>query len=141
MIIIIMTILVMVIIIVIVIIIIITVIISMVSFSFFNFSSRGIRVQRAAFYDMLLRPVMMKPLSRAVSLQSKTHTHTHTGGFLMKTCLILFLETVVKGKTTLTLGGGGFFKRRAAAKRRRRLTKGMRANWKNGKEGGGWGGD
>ena len=38
------------------IIIIITVIISMVSFSFFNFSSRGIRVQRAAFYDLLLRP-------------------------------------------------------------------------------------
>ena len=38
------------------IIIIINVIISMVSFSFFNFSSRGIRVQRAAFYDMLLRP-------------------------------------------------------------------------------------
>ena len=64
------------------------------------------------------------------------HTHTHTGGFLMKTCLILFLETVVKGKTTLTLGGGGFFKRRAAAKRRRRLTKGMRANGENGKEGG-----
>ena len=65
-----------------------------------------------------------------------THTHTHTGGFLMKTRLILFLETVVKGKTTLTLGRGGFFKRRAAAKRRRRLTKGMRANGKNGKEGG-----
>ena len=38
------------------IIIIITVIISMVSFSFFNFSIRGIRVQRAAFYDPLLRP-------------------------------------------------------------------------------------
>ena len=43
-------------IIIIIIIIIITVIISMVSFSFFNFSIRGIRVQRAAFYDLLLRP-------------------------------------------------------------------------------------
>ena len=39
-----------------IIIIIITLIISMVSFSFFNFSIRGIRVQRAAFYDLLLRP-------------------------------------------------------------------------------------
>ena len=40
-----------------IIIIIITLIIStMVSFSFFNFSSRGIRVQRAAFNDLLLRP-------------------------------------------------------------------------------------
>ena len=32
----------------------IIIIITMGSFSFFNFSSRGIRVQRAAFYDMLL---------------------------------------------------------------------------------------
>ena len=60
----------------IIIIIIITVIISMASFSFFNFSSRGIRVQRAAFY-MICCCDRHDETSFPCGVIAIKHTHTY----------------------------------------------------------------